>query len=176
MPLPLLAVGAGMGVMSLAGGALGNRQANKNAEADARSMGVREAGIDFGAERASEHIALSMRDVGSARIQSYVEAEKASARAESDAKVSAATAGVDGQSVDATINETKKNELDVKNSIDDQVKAQQLQLATDYVDTNLNAELSKGSKEISTKSSKTQFLEGALSFGKGFLSGYGTGV
>lgn len=169
MPIPFLALG--IGGLAAVGSMQQQKASNQNLVDQAKQLGIRNAGIQFGAERQEGHIIRSMENIQAAKIQSYAEIQKAQARAESDAKVNAAASGVDGQSVEATINDTERSEANAKGAIDQQVKAQSLQLKTDYVDNAINAEMAKGSAEFRVKGKRTAFLENAVAFGQGFLGG-----
>ena len=162
----------GVGVMGVAGTMLSNKEGDKDLLASARAEGQENAGINFGADRHAAHLSKAMFEAQSAGLQSNIEIDKAQARAESDAKVSAAQAGVSGQSVDLVINDTERSKEEAKQSVDRQVRAQSLQLSTDYVDNYLNATLKKGTSEFKSKSSSTRFAEAGLSFGKGFVGTY----
>ena len=166
---------AGMGLMAVGGSMLQNRAENKNAEADARQLGVQEAGIQFGSERKAAFLLRAVESVEAAAIQERAAINAAHARAESDAKVSAAHAGVDGQSVDAVVNDTDRTAAQAKGSVENRAREASLQLTTDYVDNFLNAKMQTGNTEFRSKSGSAVFAQHALSFGQGFLSAGGFG-
>lgn len=169
----ILAVG--MGMAAVAGTAISNRASSKAMEADARSEGVRQAGIWFGAERRGEMLMAQMSGITDARIQNRVEIGKAQARAASDAKVAAASAGVSGQSTEFVAQETARTAAEAHKSLNDRIKAERMQLQTNYVDNYLNAGAQLGGTEFRGVDNKTRFLNMALSFGTGYMSGRSMG-
>lgn len=161
----------GMGVLSVMGNNQAQKDADKQAAAEARALGVKTAGIDFAAERTANTLMSKLAFVKDKEVVSLNQIAKDQARAESDAKVSAATSGVAGQSVDAVVNETERTAEEAKGSINDAVKQQGLQIQTDYVDNFLNAEISKGNAEFTNASSGERTTNAALGFAQGFLGG-----
>ncbi|MCP4341056.1 MAG: hypothetical protein GY799_19750 [Desulfobulbaceae bacterium] len=168
-------VAIAMGTMALAGSVLGRRERNQQALADAKALGVRNAGIKFASERRADFLLGEAALIGADRQQNFMLIDKAKAAAESDAKVSAAAAGVDGQSVDAVINDTERTAEEAKRSIDDRIRAEGLQLKANYTDNFLNAAMQKGTSEHRKTSSSVAFLQDALAFGQGFVGAGGLG-
>lgn len=164
-------VALGMGALSLAGSVIGQREKDEQALADAKALGVRNAGVRFASERRADFLVKQIAGIESERQSAIIDIEKAQARAISDAKVQAAFAGVDGQAVDAVINDTERTSEEAKRSLDDSIKSERLQLKASYTDNFLNAEMQKGTVEHRRKGSGQRFLEGALSFGQGYLGG-----
>lgn len=161
----------GMGVMAIGGAVLARRAEVEGAKNDAKKFGNHAGSVEFSKERKQGAILDTLSQVQSAQLSEKMAIREAQARAESDAKVIAGAAGVDGQSVDLVINETEQNAMEAEASLNDRVAAQKLQLTTDFVDTHLNAELDTGKMEVKTKSSGQVAAEYALSFGGGYLGG-----
>lgn len=164
-----------MGIIAIGGSILQRRAENDNMRNDARQLGMSEAANMFAAETQVGQIFGKIVAAENERVQQNAAIEKAQAAAESDAKVSAAHAGVAGQSVDAVINDTERSAAEAKSFVDKRVRQERLQLSTDYVDNYLNAEMRKPNAKFNTKSSGHVAAEFALSFGQGFVSGGGLG-
>lgn len=168
-------MGLAMGGMALAGTAMSNRAANKQMKSDARSEGIRQAGVWFGAERKGAAIEAQLAGTNQARVDNYIEIQKSQARAESDAKVAAAAAGVAGQSVDLQVNDTRRTEAEAKHSIDKQIAQQRAQIRLDYIDNYVNAAAQIGNPEFKGVDRTARFFNTALSFTQGFMGGYSMG-
>lgn len=160
-----------MGVLSLAGAVLGQRESDEQTLADAKALGIKNAGIKFASERRADFLVKQIAGIEAERQSAILDIEGAQARAISDAKVQAAFAGVDGQSVDAVINDTERTSEEAKQSIDDSIQAERLQLKASYTDNFLNAAMQKGTVEHRSKSSGQRIAEAGLSFGRGYLQG-----
>ena len=169
--MPAWFIPVAMGALSLAGSAISQREADQKALADAKALGVKNAGIRFASERRADFLVKQVAGIEAERQSAIIDIDKAQARAISDAKVQAAFAGVDGQAVDAVINDTERTSEEAKRSVDDSIKAERLQLKASYTDNFLNAAMQKGTVEHRSKSQGQRFLEGALSFGQGYLGG-----
>lgn len=163
---------AGMAILGGIAANEENKNKNANVTAQADAYGVKTAGIDFGAARSGEFLQSKITGIEQARTEHNVAIEKNLARAQSDATVMAAMAGVDGQSVDAVANDTERSAAEATRSVNDQARQQKLQTKTDYVDNFLNAHISKGNAKFNAPSKETQATNTALGFAKGFIGGF----
>lgn len=166
-----MALAIGMGLLALGGAVMARRSEVKGMKNDAAKFGVHAGQIAFGTERRQAQIVKTLGMVQKSQLTEKLAIHAAQAQAESDAKVIAAEAGVDGQSVDLVINSTEQNAMKAEGSLNDRVATQKLQLTTDFVDNSLNAELETGRMDVKTKSSGQVAAEYALSFGGGYLGG-----
>ena len=166
--IPLMAA---MGVMAIMSTKAGQKNEQRNIAAQVKAHGIEQGGIDFSAQRAAEMTINRVHVLRAEKVQADMIIDKAHAQAESDAIVSAGTAGVSGQSVDATINETTRTAAEAKGSINRRVQAEKLQITTDYTDNYLNADMKKGEVEFRQRSSGSKNLEMGLAFAQGFISG-----
>ena len=164
-----------MGVMAVGGAILGRRAENDKAMRDAKSFGIHQAQVEFSGQRERFMITKQLAAVQDERLNQHIMIQAAQARAEAEAKVSAGQAGVSGQSVDAVVNDTERSAAEAEGALDKQVRAQQLQFGTDYIDSKINTHLNVGRMETRSKSSKQVGAEYLLSFGQGFVSGGGFG-
>ena len=169
MALPLLAIG--LGALGVMGANAGQKNEDRQAAESARSYGIKVAGINFTADRVATSLVQQVSTIAEAKIRSDIAVDKAQAQAESDAKVSAAAAGVAGQSVDAVVNDTERTAAEAKGSISEQARAETLQIQTDYTDNFLNAHMSKGNVNFQTASKSDRIKSGVLGFAQGFLGG-----
>lgn len=160
-----------LGLMSMASSMADSAEENDQMRHRARTHGLKTGGINFARDR---HVATI--EANSALLQTNAEAEKRfvesqQAQAEADARVTAAAAGVAGDSVDAVINDTERTAAEAVKNIDRNKAAKERQLQTDFVDAKVNPDLQKGVFDSTVDRGKAP-----LKAGLSFLQGYRLGI
>lgn len=164
--LPLM---VGMGVMSMMAAKNGQKGEDQDIAGQAKAHGIKLGGIDFSADRVAQTMVGRMNTLSSSKVHGDMIIDASHAQAASDAKVSAAQAGVAGQSVTAVANDTERTKAEAKGSLNRRLAAEKLQLSTDYTDNYLNAHMKKGSADFKERGSSNKGTMQALAFAQGFL-------
>lgn len=153
-----LMLAGGMAALSFASSMMGSADENDKMLSQARAYGVKTAGISFGATR-RQSILVSQAGaiVENARI-AEMSVDKAQASKEAMIRVQAALTGVGGDSVDDTISQTEIDASEAKYNIDNQKTGQLNQKKIDFVDTAINADISKGYQDTTTRDSGADIL------------------
>ena len=158
-----------MGILSMANANMATADANDQMEQKAADYGVRKAGI--ASATASRLDGIMSRayavEANAERAENLIEQDQAAAEAQ--ARVNAAAAGVEGESVNQVIDETEVNAVKAKAAVKAETAEAQRQSRQDYVDTKVNADKSLGQLDTSTHN---QTLRHTLAFAQGFMSGF----
>ena len=162
-----------MGVVAVGGAVMEKRASNDNARQAANDYGVHTAQVDFAAGRSQRAIIHNMGILSETEMRDRMSLDLARQKAEADAKVSAATAGVSGQSTDVQISDIGRSEEMAKMSLNARIKAEKLQLKSNSIDTSINAYLGKGALNIKQESTSTTLVKAGLAFAGGYLGAGG---
>lgn len=164
MPAPLI-----IGGLMLANSLMGEADANDQMAHKAKQYGVNKAGIDSAKTTRITALITQASQLKASKALSEKMVNMSQAEAEAQARVNAAAAGVEGDSVNQIIGETEVNAANAKEIIDSQEKNAQNQLKQNFVDTTVNASQQTGQLDTSTRD---QTLQHALSFATGFKDSF----
>jgi len=159
-----------LGTLSFASSLLGESDKNDQMIQQAQDFGIRRAGIKSATEAKLTALISQAAQAKENKILANLTIDRAQAKAEAQARVNAAQAGVAGESVNQVINETEVNAANAKNITDRDLRNSKNQLKIDFVDTVINAETQTGVLDTSTRD---QTLTHTLAFATGFASGFG---
>lgn len=134
------------GLSSLSSSSSERRQRRRQQAAADKQFGIDAASIDFSSARRMSFVPQQAEGIRTQSAMLRQATQAAQARTEAELRVSAAAAGVAGDSVDVTISDTERtlatNELLIKQQRN---KAED-QLRIDITDQSIQAEISKGSR------------------------------
>jgi len=167
-------VAVGVGAVSFAGSMMGAADEQDQMVQSAKSYGIKTAGISFGANRRQGVLVSQASAIVEGSRMLEMSVDKAQAHKEAMIRVQAAVTGVGGDNVDDTISQTEIDAMDAKYKVDQQRVGALNQKAIDFIDVAINADISKGFQDTSTKSGETAVLKGGLSFMQGFFSAGGS--
>jgi hypothetical protein len=156
--------------MSMASVAADGAEENDQMRQRAQEHGIRSAGINFARDRNMMMTELNLANLtrNTAETERFIKSQQA--RAEADARVSAAAAGVAGDSVDAVISDTERTAAEAVAQLDHQSAAEERQLKSQAVDTVVNADINKGVFD-STVDRNKGLVKGGLAFVQGYRLG-----
>ncbi len=158
-----------LGALSLAGQLMNEADQNALMLEKAKAFGIRSAGIEDFKVAQGKVLTTTLQQIRDNSTYAQMDIDKNQAQAEAQVRVNAATAGVAGGAVDVTLNETEVNAANATLNVTRNAKSAKAQAKQSFVDTQLNAENSKGTLDTSTRD---QTANRVLSFATGFASGF----
>lgn len=159
-----------LGALSLASTAMGESDNNEQMAQTARQFGIKRAGVAAFKDNQLRTYTKRVQAQNEAKILADQEIELSQDKAEAQARVNAAAAGVAGTSVEQTVSETQINEQRALTTVARKSKQQKEQSKTDLVDSLVNAEAGLGTLDTTKRGGNT-ILKYGLSFASGYLSG-----
>ena len=157
------------GGLALASSLLGESDRNDQMIQQAQQFGITKAGIEVTTAAKLDALISQAATGKETNILVKAEISKSQAKAEAQARVAAAQAGVSGASVNQVVNETEVNAINAEHIANKELTNSKNQLQIDFVDTVINAETQIGVQDTSTRD---QTLTHTLAFARGFASGF----
>lgn len=132
------------GLGSLVGSRSKRRAQRRERNRKARQFGIRAAGIEFATMRMTALLPTQAAAIQTNKELAAMTVDKNQAKAEADARVNAAAAGVAGASVENVVSDTERTAAQNKDILNRMKNKEMAQLEISLVDKQLNAEINKG--------------------------------